>query len=88
MSTLPPRTAIGPSGDVIFSEGGILAPGWKAAIAMLKLEAKLSVGEVGDLADAGEVDSDRGVAALTRLEGCKLAVALLEEQGRRIGLDV
>lgn len=88
MPRLPHKTAIGPSGDIVFAEGGVLAPGWKAAIAMLNLEAQIAARSVEDLADGGEVDTDRGTSLLIRLEGCQLAVELLKEQGRRIGLDV
>ena len=88
MSTLPHKTAIAPDGNVIFTDGGVLAPGWKAAIAILDLEAKLAAGEMQDLSDEGEIDSSTGVEVLSRLEACERAVALLRVQGRRIGLDV
>lgn len=88
MARLPPKTAIGPDGGIVFCEGGILDPGWKAAIAMLELEAKLAASDVQLLADEGEIDSDRGIGILARLEACEVAVALLRAQGQKLGLGV
>lgn len=88
MSTLPHKCGIGPGGNVVFGEGGLLAPGWKAAIAMLDLEAKLASSEMQKLTDEGEVDSSKGIEVLSRIEACEVAVGLLTIQGRSIGLDV
>lgn len=88
MSGLPYKCEIGPGGNVIFGQGGVLEPGWKAAIAMLGLEAKLASGELQEAADRGDMPTDKTTEILARIEGCELAVALLEVQGRRIGLDV
>jgi hypothetical protein len=88
MSALPYKCEIGPDGHVIFGKGGVLEPGWKAAIAMLGLEAKLASGELQDVVDDGQLPTDKTTEILARIEGCELAVALLVAQGRRIGLDV
>lgn len=88
MSSLPHKCGIGPGGQVVFGEGGILAPGWKAAIAMLDLEAKLASTEMQKMSDDGEIDSGKGIEVLSRIEACEVAVALLTNQGRSIGLDV
>jgi hypothetical protein len=88
MSALPAKCGIGPGGHVVFGEGGVLDPGWKAAIAMLELEAKIAASEMQRLTDEGEIDSSNGVEVLSRIEACEVAVALLKVQGRQIGLDV
>lgn len=88
MSKLPFKCGIGPGGHVVFGEGGVLEPGWKAAIAMLDLEARLASGEMEKLTDEGEIPSDQAVEVLARIESCEQAVTMLKVHGRGIGLDV
>lgn len=88
MSTLPNGCGIGPGGQVVFGERGVLSPGWKAAIAMLELEAKIAANEVAELCHEGDVPTEESSALLSRIHGCEVAVSLLQVHGLGLGLDV
>ena len=88
MSILPNGCGIGPGGQVVFGERGVLSPGWKAAIAMLELEAKIAACQVQELCHEGDVPTEESSALLSRIDSCEAAVLLLRAHGRGLGLDV
>ena len=73
-------------GSIRYASGGVLEPGFRAALELLKLERRIAVSEAEVEATKTVDERIASYGAVERIKGADYAINILEEQGVRLGL--